>query len=117
MNEVFPQAAESSPRTKEDIICFSGDESDEDEEEHEPSDIESDESIDIADINPKMKFLTATIDGRVERFRAPFKEFIREGKHKHKSELMFLFGELLTARWYGTRSIQTIEHYVSRISR
>ena len=95
VNEVFPQAAESSPRTKEDIIGFSGDESDEDEEEHEHSDIESDQSIDIADINPKVKFLPATVDGLVERFSELFKEFIREGKHEHRNELVFLLDELL----------------------
>ena len=73
---------------------ISGDERDEDEEEHEHSDIKSAESINIADINPKMKFLPATVDGLVERFRELFREF-KKGKHKHRNELVFLLDELL----------------------
>ena len=92
MNEVFHQAEESSLRTKEDIIGFSGDESEEDEEEHEHG---GTDSIDMADINPKVKFLPTTADGLVERFRELFKEFIREGKHEHRNEFVFLLDELL----------------------
>ena len=85
MNDVFPQTGESSPRTKEDIIGeFSGDESDGDEEEHEHSGIEFDESINIEDLNPNVKFIPVTVDGLVERFRELFKEFLREGMHKHR---------------------------------
>ena len=42
-----------------------------------------------------MKFLLATVDILVERFRQLFKEIIWEGKHKHGSELVFLLDELL----------------------
>ena len=44
---------------------------------------------------PKVKFLPAIVDGLVERFRELFKEFIREGKHEHRNELVFLLDELL----------------------
>ena len=42
-----------------------------------------------------MKFLLASVDGLVERFRELFKEFIREGKHEHRNEVVFLLYELL----------------------
>ena len=74
---------------------FSCDESDGDEEEHEHSDIESDGCINIEDLDTNVKFLPVTVDGLVERFRVLFKEFIREGMHKHRNEVEFLLGELL----------------------
>ena len=54
VDDVFPQVVGSKLRTKEDIVRFS------DGEDNEHSD--TDESIDIADIKPNVKFLPATVD-------------------------------------------------------
>ena len=104
VNELFPQAGKSSPRTKEDIIGgFSGDESD--DEEHEHSDTES---IDIADIHTKVKFLPATVYGLVKSLRELFTEFIREGKHEHRNALVFLLDELLRQEGIGRKQYKQL---------
>ena len=82
---------ESPPRTRGDIIGYS----DSDTEIKETTGDESDESIDITDINSNVKFLPATVDGRADRVNQLFKEFIRQGKHEHRNELVFLLDELL----------------------
>ena len=71
----------STPRTKGDIIGF--------------SDPESDESIDVTDIQPNVNFLPATEEGLQRRFHELYKEFARQGKHEHRNELVFLLDELL----------------------
>ena len=69
---------ESPPRTKGDIIGYS-------------EDSESDESIDI---NPKVTFLPATVEGLRKRFHELYTEFTRQGKHEHRNERAFLLDEL-----------------------
>ena len=102
MNEAFPQTWESSPRTREDIIGgFSGDESDKGEEEHEHSDTESDESINRADLNPKVKFLPAT------------ESYL---KNLFENELVFL-PELLRQEGIDRDQYKPTEHDANRISR
>ena len=54
------------------------------DEDDEQSD--TDESIDIIDINPNVKFLPTTVDGLADRFNQLFKEFMRQGKHEHRNE-------------------------------
>ena len=56
VDDVIPQAVDLKPRTIEDIIEFS--EGDKDDEQSD-----TDESIDIIDIKPNVKFLPATVDG------------------------------------------------------
>ena len=42
-----------------------------------------------------MKFLPAPVEGLRKRFHELYTEFTREGKHEHRSELVFLLDELL----------------------
>ena len=79
----------SKPRTKGDIVGFS----DTDDENDSSSD--SNESINISDIKPKVKFLPATIEGLCERFRTLWTAFTGQGKHEHRNEIVFLLDELL----------------------
>ena len=81
--DVFPQAVDSKPRRKEDIIGFN---------DVEQSD--TDESIDIIDIKSNVKFLPATVEGLAERFNQLSKEYKQHGKHEHRNELVFLLDEL-----------------------
>ena len=59
--------------------------------------IDSEVSIDITDIKPpKINFLPATtIEEISARFNKLFSEFIRQKKHEHCNELVFLLDELL----------------------
>ena len=73
--EVFPQvAAISSPRTKADIIGYSDESSEDDSldngdvDEAGDSDTESEQSIDIQNIKPKVKFLPTAITRLRKRF-------------------------------------------------
>ena len=75
---------ESTSRTKGDTIEY-----------NEPEDSESDESIDVTDIRPNVKFLPATEEGLRRRFHELYKEFTRECKHADKNELVFPLDELL----------------------
>ena len=62
----------------------------------ENSDDSSTVSIDITDIKPPtIKFLPATVDELSKRFNELFIEFIRQKKHEHRNELVFLLDELL----------------------
>ena len=85
---VFPQAVDSKSGTKRDIIGFRNIDT-------ETAGDESDESIDITDIKPNVKFLPASIDVLAERFNKLSKEFMRQEKHEHRNELVFLLDELL----------------------
>ena len=85
IDEILPPV-KSNPRTKGDIIGFSDGDSD---------DSDSDESIDINDIKPKVKFLPSTIEGLCEQFHTLWMEFTRQGKHNNRNEIVFLLDELL----------------------
>ena len=62
----------------------------------ENSDDSSTDSIDIPVIKPpKIKFLPATVAELSKRFNELFIEFIRQKKHEHRNELVFLLDELL----------------------
>ena len=62
---IFTQAVDSKPRTKEDIIGFSdGDEDDE------------------------QSYTDESVEGLADRFNQLFKEFMRQGKHEHRNELV-----------------------------
>ena len=54
-----------------------------------------DESIDVTNIQPNVQFLPATVEGLRKRFHELYIEFTRQGKHKHRGELVFLLDELL----------------------
>ena len=82
--EPSSEVEESHPRTKGDSIGFS------DGEDDEYSD--TDESIDITDIKPNVKFLPATVDGLAGRFNQLLKEFMQQGKLEHRNEFVFLLG-------------------------
>ena len=88
MDCVFPQSVDSKSRTKRDIIGFGNTDT-------ETAEDESDESIDITDIKSNVKFLPASNNGLPERFNQLSKEFMRQGKHEHRNELVFLLYELL----------------------
>ena len=73
---------EESPQERKEISLDEDNESD-------------DESIDMIDINPNVKFLPVTVDGLADRFSQLFKEFMRQGKHEQRNELVFLLDVLL----------------------
>ena len=81
--EVFQEEehpGESTRRTKGDIIGFS-----------DPEDSESDDkSIDVTDIQPNVKFLPATVERVRKRFYELYTEFMRQGKHEHRNEVVSL---------------------------
>ena len=88
IDEIILPLVKSKPRTKGEIVGFSdGDDNSDDSE--------SDESIDISDIKPKVKFLPSTIEGFCERFRTIWSEFTRQGKHEHRNEIVVILDELL----------------------
>ena len=88
--EVFPATEtftdESVPRTKVDIVGCSDTDS-------ETGESTGDESIDIIDTHPNVKFLP--VEGLTERFIHLPKEFMGHGKHGHRNERVFLLDELL----------------------
>ena len=69
---------------------------------------ESDESIEISDIKPNVKFLPATVDGLGDRFNQQFTEFMWQGKHEHRNELVFLLNELLRQNGKTKTHVQNI---------
>ena len=79
VGDLFPQAVDSKPRTKEDFFGFS------DGEDDEHSD--TDGSIDVTDIKPNVKFLPATVERLADWLS---KEYKQHGKHEHRNELVFL---------------------------
>ena len=89
IDEIILPLVKSKPRTKGEIVGFSDDDS------IISDDSDSDESIDISNIKPKVKFLPATIEGLCERFRTLWTAFTRQGKYEHRNEIMFLLDEVL----------------------
>ena len=69
------------PRTKEEIMDWCSDESEDDEEE--------------SDDEGKIKLLPDTVDGLQKRFKKLYCQFMRHNQHQHRNELVFLLDELL----------------------
>ena len=99
VSEVFPVAVEADtppeavvprvfPRTKEEVTGWCSDDYTDDDNEEEEDD-------DDGEPNLNVQFLPATVDGLYKRFKKLFCEFMRNGKHENRNEIVFLLDELL----------------------
>ena len=99
-NEVLPNSPpateiftdESIPRTKGNIVGYSDTDS-------ETGESTGDESIDITDTHPNVKFLLSAVEGLTERFIHLSKEFMRHGEHGRQNELLST-RLLVTTKWH-----------------
>ena len=107
VDEEFPQAVKTKPRTKGVITGFSDGESDDDEQSTDKEmegENEEDHSDSSDDVKPKgedmeMKIeeftLPDTIEGVRDRFNKLYVEFTRHNRHEHTNEPMYLLDEML----------------------
>ena len=96
LDDVFPQDVDSKPRTKGGIIGFS-----DGEDEHS----DTDESIDIADIKPNVKFLPL-MDWHTDSTICSRNSCGRENVNR-ETNLSFYW----TSCWYKPRRVYTIKQY------
>ena len=109
VDEVFPQAEKTKPRTKGVIIGFSDGESDNNDDEqstdeetageNEEDDTDSTDDVKSKGEDMEMEIEEFTLPNTIEWVRDRFNkfhvEFMRHNKHEHTNELVFLLDEML----------------------